>query len=648
MSPWLYRSATGTPPPSGTAFTLGFDLQQNSPDSGGVDAISAANAKGVMATLAAAAPVVMDFSLMSFGMGNPQAIQGGGYTWTSHNKRAAMITAAGGIPTLTLINCPAWMQLGQPGLPTATATATGGTIAAGTWRVRVSTVVAGGAESHASAESANIVTSGSTSKITVTWAAPTTVTPVSYNLYFGLAGAEQLVKTGIATTSTTFTGGIGTTLVGDYAGSGSDVPPDPTHYSDFATLCAAAATHFNGVNNPTLITNYICWNEMKGFFNHITSRWDYELYTTMYNKVWAAVKAVRPDALLGGPYVACASQDTSTGHDAPAGFKITNAAGTSLGTLSPPANNGPCTTAGKWGYIDQRRLDVVAYWLGNCTGLDFICVDGSSAIQNSGPGGQIGNPAVTDGVTNSMKYYDVARWMAAEMTAILPGRGMASVPMWWIESKISAGLNITGIAIGASPTKVTALAHGLTTGDSGIYVSAVAQTVGINGGPYTVTVVDVDNFTIPVTTSGSYTTVLSNGQAYTTGFVTAAPAWTDAQQCATRIATLMLMAAGGITVGMWWEPEAIPKQSDMAIWTSSVIPTPPPAYLTAGGTITLLGTTLLSVLPALATPITLVGGQPTGVVVGTTATKTILVNTNNASATAADSTALAAGQVLVR
>ena len=33
--------------------------------------------------------------------------------------------------------------------------------------------------------------------------------------------------------------------------------------------------------------------------------------------------------------------------------------------------------SGEWGYVDQRLLDAIEYWLGNKAGADFICIDGN-------------------------------------------------------------------------------------------------------------------------------------------------------------------------------------------------------------------------------------------------------------------------------
>ena len=41
---------------------------------------------------------------------------------------------------------------------------------------------------------------------------------------------------------------------------------------------------------------------MKGFWDTGRNSWNAQAYTTLYNDVYAAIKAVRPDAEVGGPY----------------------------------------------------------------------------------------------------------------------------------------------------------------------------------------------------------------------------------------------------------------------------------------------------------------------------------------------------------
>ncbi len=109
-----------------------------------------------------------------------------------------------------------------------------------------------------------------------------------------------------------------------------EVAPDPAHFGDFAALAAAVARRY-----PT-VEYFQVWNELKGFFDPATNRWDAGGYTELYNRVYDAGKRVRPDARVGGPYVVLES--------APA-----------------DAQDHPADLAGTWGMIDQRGLDVVTY-----------------------------------------------------------------------------------------------------------------------------------------------------------------------------------------------------------------------------------------------------------------------------------------------
>ena len=67
--------------------------------------------------------------------------------------------------------------------------------------------------------------------------------------------------------------------------------PLPYYYPAFAQLAAQVAARYQEVKL------FQVWNELKGFEGA------YHAYTTLYNDVYEAVKAVRPDARLGGPYL---------------------------------------------------------------------------------------------------------------------------------------------------------------------------------------------------------------------------------------------------------------------------------------------------------------------------------------------------------
>ncbi|MFC7762176.1 hypothetical protein ACFQY4_32160 [Catellatospora bangladeshensis] len=76
-----------------------------------------------------------------------------------------------------------------------------------------------------------------------------------------------------------------------------EAAPDRRHYRDFAELAAAVARRYPDV------THYQVWNELKGFWDEKSNRWDAAAYTDLYNAVYDALKAVDPAIAVGGPYV---------------------------------------------------------------------------------------------------------------------------------------------------------------------------------------------------------------------------------------------------------------------------------------------------------------------------------------------------------
>ena len=128
--------------------------------------------------------------------------------------------------------------------------------------------------------------------------------------------------------------------------SGSDWNMDDRvaddHVADFADLCKKTAQRYPNVQH------FQVWNEMKGYWNSSMNNWDYTRYTTLYNAVYDAVKSVRPDAKIGGPYIAIQGDGADT--------------------------------IGRYGtdtYAPIRPQDwaVINYWLANKHGADFFCFD---------------------------------------------------------------------------------------------------------------------------------------------------------------------------------------------------------------------------------------------------------------------------------
>ncbi len=159
--------------------------------------------------------------------------------------------------------------------------------------------------------------------------------------------------------------------------------PLPEHFQDFANLAAAAVQRYPQVQRV------LVWNELKGFYNDDQNRWDYEGYTQLYNDVYKAVKAARPDVQVGGPYAVITSID--------------------------PDQPDTSSLKGEWGVADQRSLDIVDYWLANNAGADFVAVDGSTGTQ------QKTKPTSLD--AGAQKYVAVDDWI----------RQRSKLPIWWAE-----------------------------------------------------------------------------------------------------------------------------------------------------------------------------------------------------------------------
>jgi hypothetical protein len=107
----------------------------------------------------------------------------------------------------------------------------------------------------------------------------------------------------------------------------------------YAAHCAAT------VRRWPQITRVQVWNELKGYWDKNENRWDYEGYTRFYNKVYDAVKAARPDVLVGGGYAVITARHPHFSRD----------------------YNGVS--------LDTRAVDALQYWLQHAKGYDAICLD---------------------------------------------------------------------------------------------------------------------------------------------------------------------------------------------------------------------------------------------------------------------------------
>jgi hypothetical protein len=76
-----------------------------------------------------------------------------------------------------------------------------------------------------------------------------------------------------------------------------NLPPAPGHVRDFAALAARIARRYPDVHR------FVVWNEFKGLWDHASGTWDVARYTTLYNAVYDALKAVDRRIAVGGPYL---------------------------------------------------------------------------------------------------------------------------------------------------------------------------------------------------------------------------------------------------------------------------------------------------------------------------------------------------------
>ncbi|MEQ3549316.1 hypothetical protein WIS52_02430 [Pseudonocardia nematodicida] len=163
-----------------------------------------------------------------------------------------------------------------------------------------------------------------------------------------------------------------------------EMAPLPEHFRDYANLAAEAVQRYPQVDRV------LVWNELKGFYHEDQNRWDYEGYTELYNEVYRAVKEVRPDVQIGGPYVVMSS-------------------------VSPDSGDAS-DIRGAWGALDQRPLDVIEYWLENNVGADFMVVDG--ATTNRGQ-----QDAISPVDVGAQKFSVIDDWIQQR----------TDLPIWWAE-----------------------------------------------------------------------------------------------------------------------------------------------------------------------------------------------------------------------
>lgn len=157
--------------------------------------------------------------------------------------------------------------------------------------------------------------------------------------------------------------------------------PYPQHFDDFAKLAATVAKRYRDVEY------FMVWNEFKGFWKDHSKPADYKGYTELYNKVYDAVKAVRPDAKIGGPYLGFDSNE-----------------------------GGDSELRGEWGVVNQNVLDAFDYWYANKKGADFIVVDGASPTDS--------HKLLPDEFGALSKFSAVTTWLRKKTD---------DMPIWWSE-----------------------------------------------------------------------------------------------------------------------------------------------------------------------------------------------------------------------
>jgi Fibronectin type III domain len=179
--------------------------------------------------------------------------------------------------------------------------------------------------------------------------------------------------------------------------------PLPQYYQDFANLAATVALRYPQVKY------FVVWKELQGFWIKSTGTYDIASYTTMYNDVYTAIKAVRPDAMVGGPYTPLVSWSTPHGYPGP-------------------------RPSGPWGYADWGMLQTIPYFLANAVGIDFLALDAPNYTKDKG--------LLTDPVTSDEKFAAIDQWI----------RSQTAIPMWWLEGPVGVidpGQLATAARVGA-------------------------------------------------------------------------------------------------------------------------------------------------------------------------------------------------------
>jgi hypothetical protein len=172
-----------------------------------------------------------------------------------------------------------------------------------------------------------------------------------------------------------------------------DSSPKPEYFADFAELARQVALRYPDVKY------YQVWNEAKGFTNKIEHHPDYQAYTELYNKVYAALKSVSPDIKVGGPY-----------------FVFRH-------TILPVEGQRLSRISGPYGIVSQDDLDGFIYWNKHKLGADFVNVDGNVSASLAPYRHEEARSVPQDLFGSESFFGDVDAWLRTQTT----------LPIWWAE-----------------------------------------------------------------------------------------------------------------------------------------------------------------------------------------------------------------------
>ena len=218
--------------------------------------------------------------------------------------------------------------------------------------------------------------------------------------------------------------------------------PTAAHYADFAALSAAVAARYDGKHldsNGKLLPKvdaFSVWNGLKGF-SLSNGDFDAKSYTTMYNDVYTAIKAVRPDAKVGGPYVGINVDDPTKGSKA-------------------------------YGSIRARSYAAMDYWLQNKKGADFIAMDGGPQLRSG--------YLATNGYLAGDMFADAATYIRGLSNITYPGA--RTLPLWWTDFyPATNGTNKDGQATGQQAVSI-AMDNFRKAGQAGISKTLLPEPAG--------------------------------------------------------------------------------------------------------------------------------------------------------------------------